>query len=85
MRYLRELRHEVGRGRPLDDLDDGDASRLPHAADLAAAVGLADGGRSDLLGVDGLDALGVVVQDHVTADAATETNFASLERRSHTG
>ena len=74
--YLRELRHEVGRGRPLDDLDDCDAPRLPHA-DLVAAI-LADGGRPDLLGVDGLDALGVVVQDDVAADAATETDFATL-------
>ena len=81
MLYLRELHHEVRGGGPLDDLDDGDASRLPHADRLAAAARLADGGRADLLGVDGLDALGVVVQDHVAADAATQTNLASLERR----
>ena len=84
MRYLRQLDHEVGRGGPLDDLDDGDASRLPHVdrrRRVAAAVTrLADGGRPDLLSVDGLDALGVVVQDHVAADPATQTNLTSLER-----
>ena len=79
-RYLSELHHEVRGGWPLDDLDGGsDAPGLPHADRLAAAAVLADGGRADLLGVDRLNALGVVAQDHVAPDPAVQAHLTPLQ------
>jgi hypothetical protein len=74
--YLRQLQEQVRGRRPLHDIYSDVAAILPIGGDSAA---FADCGGADLLGVDGPDAVGMMLHNHGSTQPAVQTDLTILK------